>query len=289
MRKILSALLAAVGLAGCSQLTAFDTVAPKDPARLLAGDVTYGPQPREQLDVYGPPKAGGDLPVVVFFYGGGWNSGRRQDYSFAARAIASRGFVTVVPDYRLYPDVTYPAFLEDGAAAIKWVQDNVARYGGDASRIVLAGHSAGAYNAVELTLDPQWLLAAGADPSAIRGVAGLAGPYDFLPLDVQATKDSFGDVADLAATQPINHARADAPPLFLAQGLKDDTVATYNPEHLAAALEKAGAPEPEVKLYPRVNHAGLVLALSRPFRGKAPLLADMTAFIRQVTGQPASE
>lgn len=176
--------LGALALSACTALNAFNTLTPKDPASLVGQGIAYGANPRQRLDVYAPKGAVKDAPVLVFFYGGGWSDGRRQDYRFAAQALASRGFVTIVPDYRLYPEVRYPLFLEDGALAVRWARDNAGRFGGDPNRLVLAGHSAGAYNAVELALDRAFLNAAGVDPKIVRGVAGLAGPYDFLPLDV---------------------------------------------------------------------------------------------------------
>src|SRR3546814_8631076 len=102
------------------------------------------------------------------------------------RAFAAQGFVVAVPDYRLVPKVRFPAFVEDSAAAVKWVRAHIARFGGDPDRIVLAGHSAGAYNAAMLAVDPQWL---GPDRAAVKGWATLAGPYEFLPLDTRRTEE----------------------------------------------------------------------------------------------------
>src|SRR5688572_12343511 len=174
---------AAALTAACSPLSMFATLSPKDPASLGVRGEAYGPGPRQKLDVYVPRRQAGGAPVAVFFYGGAWDSGRRQDYNWVGRALASRGFVTLVADYRLYPQVRYPHFLEDGALAVRWATDNAARFGGDPERIVLVGHSAGAYNAVMLGLDPRYLKAAGVEPGRIKAVAGLSGPYDFLPFE----------------------------------------------------------------------------------------------------------
>ncbi|CAN5204373.1 alpha/beta hydrolase [soil metagenome] len=286
-RPSLLASLGAAFVAACSPLTAFNTLAPRDPAQRLARDVAYGPLERQSLDVYAPKARASTgakpAPVLVFFYGGGWDSGRRQDYAFVGQALAAQGFVTVVPDYRLYPQVRYPDFLTDGALAIRWARDHAAQYGGDPNRILLAGHSAGAYNAVMLGLDADLLRKAGVDPAAIKAVAGLAGPYNFLPLDVKSTIDTFGQYPDLPATQPYSYVRADAPPMFLAWGDADTVVGRQNIERLAPALRDAGA-SVEVRLYPKVDHAGLVLALSRPFRGKGAVLQDMTAFLKAHAG-----
>jgi acetyl esterase/lipase len=282
-RAGLSALMAA-GAAACSPLTMFATLTPKDRARTAGRDEAFGPSPRQRLDVYAPPAAPAKAaPVAVFFYGGSWDSGRRQDYGWAARAIAAQGFVTLAPDYRLYPEVRYPDFIADGALAVRWAVDHAATFGGDPGRIVLIGHSAGAYNAVMLALDQDYLKAAGVDPRAIKAVAGLSGPYDFLPLNGPITTNTFGQAADLAATQPLAYVRADAPPAFLATGDKDDTVYPRNTIKLAKALRAAGAVVDE-QIYPGLNHADTVLALSKPLRGKAPLLSDMTAFLKAHAG-----
>lgn len=266
--------------AACTPLGLFATLSPKDPSAVAVRGAAYGPHPRQRLDVYAPRGARGSAPVAVFFYGGSWDSGRRQDYNWVGRALAAKGFVAVVADYRIYPDVTYPAFLEDGALAVRWAADNAAAYGGDPGRIVLAGHSAGAYNAVMLGLDRRWLAAAGVDPSTVRAVAGLAGPYDFLPIASPITERIFGATPDLPATQPAAHVRSDAPPAFLATGDDDEMVWPRNTSRLAAKLRDAGATVEE-RHYPGVDHIRIILALSRPLRGRAPVLEEMTAFLRR--------
>lgn len=276
------AAMAATLTAACSPLSIFATVTPKDAARREAKGARYTDGPRGGVDIYAPPIAHGPAPVAVFFYGGSWDSGRRGDYGWAARAIAAQGFLTLAPDYRLYPEVRFPDFLDDCAMAVRWAVDNVAALGGDPERIVLIGHSAGAYNAAMLALDPRYLRGVGVDPETVRAFAGLSGPYDFLPLKGAITERTFGGAADLAATQPVSFARADAPAAFLATGDKDTTVYPRNTRKLAAALRDKGA-RVEERHYPGVDHAGAVLALSRPFRRKATLLTDMTAFLKDVT------
>jgi acetyl esterase/lipase len=279
-RALCALFLAALSLAGCSALSAFNALAPVDPGAALARpDIAYGPEPRQRLDVYVPDGGATGAPVVVFFYGGSWDSGRKEDYAFVGKALAAQGFVTVVADYRLVPDVRFPVFLEDGAQAVRWTHDHIAAFGGDPRRLYLLGHSAGAYNAVMLTLDAHYLRQAGLRPGAVRGTAALAGPYDFLPLSVDATIAAFGQAKNLPATQPIDFVHASAPPMFLAAGDQDTTVYPRNTTGLAARLRSAGAEVVE-KIYPGVTHAGIMLALSRPFRGQAPVLADVTAFFR---------
>jgi acetyl esterase/lipase len=271
-------------LAGCTPtLGTFDSLVPRDAGvRRVARDVAYGDGPRRKLDVYAPADAAGPLPVIVFIYGGSWATGDKDDYEFLGAALASRGFVTVVSDYRLVPEVRFPSFVEDCAAAVRWVSDHGAEYGGDERRIVLVGHSAGAYNAMMLALAGDYLRAAGVATGSIRGAIGLAGPYDFLPFDVDATRNAFGQAPDPQLTQPVHYAHADAPPLLLLWGADDDTVGPRNLESLARVQRAAGG-RVETKIYENVDHVDILLAVSRPFRGRAPVLDDVTVFARAVT------
>jgi acetyl esterase/lipase len=276
-RLSLAAAVAALA-AACSPLSLFAAFAPQDPGARSVTGLAYGPAPRQKLDVYLPPGAPKGAPVAVFFYGGAWDSGRRQDYSWVGRALAARGFVTLVADYRLYPQARFPVFLEDGAKALRWARDHAADYGGDPARLVMVGHSAGAYNAVMLALDSRYVRAEGLEPRSIRAVAGLSGPYDFLPLDGAITTRTFGQAADLEATQPARFVRPGAPPAFLATGGRDRTVYPRNTVVLAKARRAAGVTVEE-HVYPEVDHPGTILALSRTFRGKTPVLDEMTAFL----------
>ncbi len=275
---ICGALLAAA----CAPVRAFDTVMPKDSeSRKVASDMAYGDGPRRQLDIYAPVATGkGRLPVIMFIYGGSWANGTREGYHFAARALSAAGFVTVVPDYRLVPEVYFPGFVEDCAAALRWTRAHAAEYGGDPDRIVLVGHSAGAYNAAMLALDPRFL---GRDRAAIKGFAGLAGPYDFLPLDGPIPTRTFGRWPRPEETQPIHYADASAPPMLLLHGSDDDTVWPKNSINLDRKLRSLGVSS-ELKIYPGLGHAGIVTALARPFRGRAPVLADVTRFAHRVAG-----
>lgn len=286
-RRQFAALLAASCtslMSGCSALTTFATLTPKDPASRLATGASYGPDPRQRLDVYGPDHRAGPLPMVMFFYGGGWNSGSRTDYGWVAQALASKGFLVFVPDYRLVPKVVYPAFVKDCAAATRWAQDHAAQYGGDPSHIFLMGHSAGAYMAVMLALDEDFLREAGVDFSHVKGAVGLSGPYDFYPFDVSSSRDAFGAYPDPQATQPIRYAaRPHRPPVLLIQGEQDKVVGPHNSINLDRALRAAGN-RSTLRLYPTLAHPDTVLALSIPFRGKAPILSEVTAFLQSQVG-----
>lgn len=268
----------------CSPLKTFDALVPKDSeSGEIARNIPYGEGPRRMLDIYAPrsTKAGARLPVIVFIYGGSWASGTREGYAFAGRALAAAGFVVVIPDYRLVPEVLFPGFLQDCAAAVRWTRGHVAQYGGDADRLVLVGHSAGAYNAAMLALDPHYL---GADRAAVKGLAGLAGPYDFLPLDGPVPKATFSAWPKPDETQPIYYADRSAPPTLLLHGDQDDTVFPRNSVHLQKKLADLGA-ESELKIYPGIGHVGIVTALARPFRDRAPVLRDVAAFAHRVTAR----
>lgn len=262
-------------------LTVFNALAPADPGATIAqSNVAYGADPRQRLDVYVPERQSGGRPIVVVFYGGSWNSGRKEDYAFLGKALASRGFVAFIADYRLVPEVIFPAFLEDSAQTVRWAQTNGASFGGDPKRLFLLGHSAGAYIAAMIALDRRYLEGVGTSPAALAGVAALSGPYDFLPLDAASTKAAFGQVRDLDATQPINFVSPDAPPMLLATGDADTTVKPRNSRELAERLSAAGA-RVTTKVYPGIGHIGIMLALSVLFRGRAPVLDDVTAFIAE--------
>ncbi len=265
-------------LSACSPVSILNALSPKS-GLIETRDVRYAFGDRHTLDVYAP--AGAErAPVVVFVYGGGWTSGQKDDYRFVGATLAARGFVTVIPDYRVFPQVRYPGFLRDNAAAVAWARANAARFGGDPDRLFLMGHSAGAYNVVMLTLDKQWLQEAGMDPDRdIAGTIGLSGPYDFLPLRDAELEAIFAPASDLRRSQPIVHARGDAPPLFLATGTNDDTVLPRNTEHLAAAIERDGG-RVEARYYPGVNHTRIIGAVSGVVRWMAPTLSDALSFLK---------
>ena len=285
----LTAALALATLGGCSGTAMLNAAVPRHTFRASPA-IAYGNDACQKLDVYEPfeataPAASHGRPVVVFFYGGSWQNGARGDYLFAGEALASRGFVAVLPDYRTWPDVRFPVFMEDAAAAVRWARDHAAEFGGDPSRIFLMGHSAGAHIAVLLATDGHYLAAEQMSKRDLSGVIGLAGPYDFLPLTDPALKNIFP--APLrAASQPVNFVNGDEPPMFLAAGRRDTTVDPGNTDRLAAKLRAAGDTV-EVKHYPFVGHALLVAALAAPLRFFAPVLADVGGFINAETAQTA--
>lgn len=292
------AVLALLGLGGFllyRQALATEAVALLDNAdRVLRGGdgairvvaaVRYGSDPAQKLEMIVPADSAarkGPLPIVVFIHGGGWRSGDPHDYRFIARALAPQGYAVVLAGYRLYPKAQYPGMLEDGAAALRWVADNAAKHGGDPRRMVLMGHSAGAYNAVMLGLDKRWLAARGLDADALRGVIGLAGPYDFYPFESAATRLSFGKAPNPEETQPVVHARAGGPPLLLVHGTADTRVRPRNSAELARTMTRAGAPTRAV-LLGGVTHEGLIMLFARPFSQDPRALDAVLPFLAQRT------
>lgn len=270
----LGALFTGLALTGCVAM--INLTVPRA-GYSIRPDVAYGSDPRQKMDLYVPDGLTAPAPVILFFYGGSWQNGSKELYRAFAQAFMSKGIVVAIADYRLYPQVRYPAFVQDGAAAFRFLHDHAKAYGGDPGRVFLAGHSAGAYIAVMLDSDLHYLKDAGADPAWVRGVIGIAGPYDFLPLSDPALIDIFGGVS-VAATQPIAHVDGKRAPMLLAHGTADDTVGIGNSRRLAAKLRSYGSVV-ELRAYPGVGHIGIILSLASGFRDRTTLREDIAAFV----------
>ena len=271
-RGLLASLAGLVG--GCSPAALLNITVPRD-GYAREADLPYGPDARQRLDVYRPHRPAERPCTVVFFYGGSWDSGSKADYLFVGQALAEAGHTAVIPDYRTWPEVRFPAFVEDGAAAVRWT---AAR--GDGRPLVVMGHSAGAHIALMLATDTPYLARAGFDRRDLAGAIGLAGPYDFLPLTSPRLVEIFGSRDD-PATQPITFARAPLPPALLVHGLADRIVLPRNSERLAGAWRAAGAPV-ELRLYPGVGHVDVVAAMASLLRARAPTLADVNAWLARL-------
>lgn len=242
-------------------------------------DIAYGPSPRHRLDVYRAAGRAGPQaphPVVIFFYGGSWKSGDRSVYQFVGSALAARGITTVIPDYRLYPEVKFPSFVEDAALAYRWAADNLATA---CTPLVIAGHSAGAHIAALLALDPRYRTAAAPGRPPPSAWIGLAGPYAFDPTTWASTRDIFSG-ASTDRTRPVTFVGPQSPPALVMHGRDDSVVRMFNQHDLATAYRAAGVPI-ETRELDGMAHMGIVLALSRPFRWRAPVLDDMVRFVEQ--------
>jgi acetyl esterase/lipase len=277
--------LAAPAAAQVNIMDPFNVGPAMDDAAVLGQGIAYADGDRMKLDIYGPKNPTGPAPVVMFIYGGSWKQGQRQDYQFVGRALAANGFVVVIPDYRLYPEVTYPTFLEDCANAAKWIQNNIGSYGGDTSRFFIAGHSAGAYNAVMLGLEHAFFDEYGVT-MPIKGIAAISGPFDFYPFEYDEVRNVFGKTDNPQGTQPVNLVTSDVPPMLLASGDQDPIVRMQNTDHLARKLKAAGD-WVTVRYYQNIGHMEAVFAIGAMWRWRAPVLADMVQFFTQFGAFPS--
>lgn len=280
--RLATALTLLVVIAGCTPLDVLNA-AVSNSGYLATEGIRYQAGPRGRLDVY-RPRGSGPFPVVVWIYGGGWDSGDRAGYAFVGASLARRGFVTVIPDYTLTPAGRYPDFLRDNAAAVAWTVEHVAEYGGDADRLALMGHSAGAYNAAMIAYDGRWLRDLGADPAVVDAFVGLSGPYEIFPYTSPITRRVFGHVQS-ASVEPLSHVGKGDPPALLIHGGEDDTVSPRQPDRMAAALSDAGVPVDVVEL-PGAGHVGPLLGLSPPLQDDA-VMDPVIAFLQRHIGPTA--
>ena len=250
----------------------------------LTQSIAYAERSRHRLDVC-RPRGAAAAPVIIFFYGGAWQSGYKERYRYVAKALARRGYVAVVPDYRIYPEVCYPDFLNDGAQVVRWVKDNIARFGGDPDKLFLKGHSAGAHIAAMLSIDARWLGKVGLDPRRdIAGLIGIAGPYDLMPLRDEKLKVIFCG-ANRPETQPIFHVAPGAPPALLMTGGRDRLVEPGNSVRLAGRLVAAGNTA-TVLTYRRIGHFIIIAAVAPFLRFLVPVMRDVDAFIAATLRTP---
>lgn len=271
-----SALASLLALTGCSPARLLNaTVSTRDV--LIERDLPYGDGPSRRLDTYRPRAApSGPAPVVVFVHGGRWQFGAKGDYLFVGQALAAAGLVAVIPDYRHWPEATWRGQIDDAEAVTRWAMREAGRFGGDPGRVFLAGHSSGAHVAAMVAVDPARLAG---DRAGLRGLVGIAGPYDFLPARDPDVRAIFADT-DPATAQPVGVAGPGAPPTLLLHGQDDVTVRPRNSEALAARLRDLGTPV-DLRIYPGVGHIDIAAALSTTLRGRAPTFADVTAFVRR--------
>jgi acetyl esterase/lipase len=274
---LLAAALAA--LSGCSMSLVQRVLIPGG-GFTLESDVAYGPEPRQKLDIY-TPRGAAPRATVIFIYGGSWKSGTKELYRFLGQALTGRGYQVVVADYLLYPQVRYPAFVEDTALAVAWTKANIGARAGRPDRIVLMGHSAGAYNAVMVAIDPRWLKPHGLTPADLTAVVSLAGPLSFNPLKTESTRDIFATATDIDAARPVKLAAAGAagaPPFLFVHGQADGTVNAENASNMATAVNDGGG-RAALKLYAGVSHLGVVACFAWPLRWRAPCLDDVDMFM----------
>ena len=235
------------------------------------------------LDLYRPsgPASEDGFTVVVFWHGGSWQTGHRGQYRFVGAALAEAGLMAVIPDYRKYPEVTFPAFMEDAAQAVAWARTSVADYGGDPDGLRLMGHSAGAHIAALLAADARYLRAAGMDTTALSGVAGLSGPYHFTPEEPDI-KGIFGPPERYPLMQVSRHVNAATPPMLMLRGTDDETVGAVNAERLSRALRAAGVAH-TVRHVPGLDHVGPIAEFVRTRRGESAVVRMVVDFLSDAT------
>jgi acetyl esterase/lipase len=276
---------AVLALGGCADVffAGAARLAPAPGVEQRAG-IEFDPEHHLSLDAYRPTAATA-APVVVFFYGGSWESGKRRWYRYVGEQLASHGVVTVIPDYRKFPAVRFPAFMHDAARAVAWVHAHATELGGDARRLFVMGHSAGGQIAALLADDPRYLAAVGLRRSDLAGMIGVAGAYAFLPFEDDEAQIFGDDVRGRHDSQPVNFVDGGEPPMLLLQGASDDEVPPRNARLMAERVEAAGG-SARLRLYPGVGHNAILLALARGRQSRVPTLADTLAFVADPSGDP---
>lgn len=283
LTKLLASLLFFVALTGCSGKTVLNSLTPSR-GYDLASNLVYDNDRGLRLDIY-TPRGVKNAPVVVFFFGGRWSEGFKDDYKFVGEALASRGFVAVLPNYRLYPAVRFPEFVNDAARSVAWLHSNVTTYGGDPDKLFVMGHSSGAHIASMLALKEEFMAGAGGSRSWLRGMIGLAGPYDFLPITDPQLRDVFAPPEKYELSQPILFTEGDNPPMLLLHGEDDEIVWVKNTRNLAEAIKKAGGPV-ETVIYPKMSHTFIVASLAKPLRGQTDVIQHIDQFVKHWASVP---
>jgi acetyl esterase/lipase len=241
-------------------------------AMVIERDIAYGREPLQTLDVYRPKAIAPNHKVLMFFYGGGWSDGSKKDYAFVADRFTRYGYTVIIPDYRKYPDVTFPAFVQDTAAAVAWVHQHV-----PSQALFVMGHSAGAYNTVMMATDARYLAAHGMSQRDITGVIGAAGPYEFTPKE-KKFREVFNNMKDYTPMHVSTFVKGTEPPMLLLHGEADDTVFMMNTEQLAAHIRAKGGAV-EMRTYPKIGHIKIVGALTEHWKDAAPVTQDINAFM----------
>ena len=280
VRVLFLAMASLLALSACSSNQFLNATA-SDSGYALSQNVAFDDATGLKLDVYAPPNAA-NAPVVVFFFGGRWSEGNKDQFKYVGQALAARGFVAVIPNYRLYPQAHYQDILSDNAKAVVWAHGHIAGYGGSPARIVLMGHSSGAYDAAMLTLDPEFLARAGGNRSWVRGMIGLAGPYDFLPLTDPDLRDLFGPPESYEKTQPVFYVDGNNPPLLLMHGGKDETINIKNTNNLFDRVKRASGAADKV-IYPDLDHSRILDVTATRLQRYADVMDKIDAFVRRVT------
>lgn len=283
--KVLPVLL----LGGCSALQVVNSL-----SKIYTVDVkenlSFSEHPKLKYDLYLPDTPSQELtttPVIVFFYGGSWNRGDKSEYEFVGRRLASMGYITAVPNYRLYPEVKYPDFLEDGARSIAHLKTELGKQEYQkykpAKKYIMMGHSAGAYNAAMLALDARWLNAAGlSHTESIQGLIGLAGAYNIYPIKDTEVRPVFEHPNYPPKSQPIDYVKLQHPPTLILAPETDTLVSVErNSQALHQALKAAGN-ESTFQSIDGTDHITLIGTLSPLLFFKGSTAKPIEQFIKTI-------
>lgn len=245
-------------------------------------NIAFGNERWQTLDVYKPSTKfrPSKSPVIVFVYGGGWSWGDKSLNHFAADAFTSRGYTVVIPDYIKYPDGKFPQFIEDVAMSIAWVQENITSFNGDPQNLYLVGHSAGAHTVALLGADKHYLNNAGVKYSNIKGIAGIAGPYNFTPKK-PAYIDTFGK-ENFEIMKVSSHIDGSEPPMLLLHADGDTVVGKFNQTTLAEIINAKGGIVETIDYDDDITHVSILLKLHPWFAGKVDVAADIDNFFNKI-------
>lgn len=276
-------------LSGCSAVQIVNSVSKIYPVE-VEKDIAFGDNPRDTMDIYYPKSKNensANTPVVVFIYGGSWNRGEKSEYEFVGRKLASLGYITMLPNYRVYPEVKYPDFLKDGAKSIAKLVDQLKteKYQPlkPSDKIVLMGHSAGAYNAAMLAMDDRWLARENLNRAdLIEGLIGMAGAYNIYPIGVPEVRPVFNHPNYPEKSQPIDYvAESKVPTLLLAPESDELVSLEKNTFSLAKALGEVGTPNQLVTVE-GTDHISLIGTLSPVLFFKGDSVSPIENFISEL-------
>lgn len=268
-------------LAGCQQvgLSAVNLPTYANLDLEVKRDLAYGDEAYQRLDAYLPgADVKGPVPLVIFLHGGSWTDGQKGDYRFLGDRLAKNGIGLIVPDYRKYPNVVFPAFMEDAAKAVAWVHRELKTIDARLGPIHLMGHSAGAHMGGLLVSDERYLEAEHTSPDVIETFIGLAGPYDFTPEEKPYT-EIFGPEDNYPNSRAIRFLDGDEPPMLLLHGTNDTLVGIANQDRLAAAVKTKGGTV-ETRIYDGVDHIGMISAFAWLYAKGSPVVGDVIAHIK---------
>ncbi len=240
--------------------------------------VKYGKKDRQSMDIY-RPKVDQGKPTVVFVYGGAWRSGTKRDYRFIGHALTQLGHAVIIPDYQLYPVVSFPVFIEDVAKAVKQVELRSANLlGRNLDEIVVMGHSAGGHTAAMLYTDKSYFQRNRVAADVV-GMIGLAGPYD-LTLEYTEIVGVFDGAGK--RSQPIDYIKPGLAPALLISGANDKRVLPYHSKTFSEELSINGV-DVRTRYYPNTDHIMVIGSIAEPLRHVNNSYRDIAEFLKMIS------